>query len=123
MNTTIQTVDLTVGTTRFAPNAAGLVASLFARGGTANGTFIFRKNGVFPCKPDGEAFAFLVANPGQSRFFVTVRQQEDGRLRYSFGLSDGDAVRLGISGLGHLATIDEADRVWEQAKAIAEGAS
>lgn len=109
---------LAVGSTKFARNGAALVSTLFESSGTASGLFRIRKNGVLFMLPDGTPFAFLVANAGQSQFFVSASKQSDGRTRYSFGLSDADAVRLGISGLSYSAQSDEAARVWAVASAL-----
>ena len=63
---------LCVGKRRFVPSAQALVDSLFLAGGTADGIFKVRANGVLFCAPNGEPVAFLVANPAQDQFFVTA---------------------------------------------------
>ncbi len=103
---------LTVGTTKFARTPALLTASLFEGGGTANGTFKVRKDGVLFLNAKGEPFAFLVANRHGERFFVSCSKREGG-IFYMFGLADSDASLLGISSLGYKARGDEAIRVWD----------
>lgn len=103
---------LTVGITKFARTPALLAESLFRAGGTANGTYKVRKNGVLFLKPDGEPFAFLVANRGE-RFFVSCSRQEGGRIRYMFSTSSLDELRLGLAGLGYAACNAESARVWD----------
>ena len=107
--------SLTVGSTKFAPSAKALVSTLFDASGTASGLFRIRKNGVLFSLPDGEPFAFLVANNRGERFFVSAGKQRDGRTFYSFGLSDSAAVRLGLAGMKYSAQQDEAVRVWQAA--------
>ena len=103
---------LNVGTAYFVSNAARLVESLFNPGGTANGTFKKRKHSVLFSRPDGTPFACLVANPGQSRFFVTASKQGAGKVRYMYGLADRDAALLGIAGLSYIKQVEAADAAW-----------
>jgi hypothetical protein len=104
---------LTVGQTCFARTPALLTESLFRSGGTANGSYKVRKNGVLFLKPCGAPFAFLVANPHREPFFVSCFRQDDGRVRYMFSTCGVDEVRLGIAGLGYSAERAEASRVWD----------
>ena len=104
---------ISVGTAKFARNAAALTESLFDPSGTACGFFKVRKHSVLFSLPNGEPFACLVANPGQSRFFVSATKQSPaGRIWYSYGLTDAAALRLGLSHLRYSQQSDEADRVW-----------
>ncbi len=109
---------LAVGSVYFAANARLLVDSLFNAGGTASGTFKARERAVLFSDGKDEPFAALVANPGQSRFFVSCSRSEadGGRVRYMFGLADSDAIKLGLAGMRYSAICDEADRVWEAVK-------
>ena len=93
-------------------------ALLYFVGGTASGTFKVRANSILFSDGKGEPFAALVANPGQSKFFVTCGRSEadGGRIRYMFGLSDRDAVKLGLGGMRYLAVSEEAERVWDAVK-------
>lgn len=103
---------LCVGKCRFVPTKQALVDSLFLAGGTADGIFRIRANGVLFMRPDGSPLAFLVANPAQDQFFVTAFQLTDKRTRYSFSLTDEGARLLGV---GHLSWAEqgrEAGRVW-----------
>jgi len=109
---------IAVGSTKFARNEKALVATLFNASGTASGLFRVRKNGVLFMSPDRSPFAFLVANPNQSQFFVSASRQSDGRTRYSFGLSTVDAVRLGVSGMKYSEQSNEAERVFAEASAL-----
>lgn len=117
---------LTVGTAKFARTPALLTASLFHKGGTANGTYKVRKGGVLFLNAKGEPFAFLVANRWNERFFVSAFIYEGdektpksvkGKLHYMHGLSDRDGVTLGVSGLGWIAEHNEADRIWNEVSA------
>lgn len=103
---------LCVGKRRFVPTKQALVDSLFLAGGTADGIFKVRANGVLFCTPNGEPVAFLVANPAQEQFFVSAFKQADGRTRYSFGLTDAGAQALGVSHLSWAEQGREAGRVW-----------
>jgi hypothetical protein len=109
---------LQVGSAYFVASPALLVDSLFNAGGTAAGTFKAYANRVVFSNPKGEPFAALIANPGQGRFFVTCHRcpESGNRIRYMFGLSDLDAVSLGIAALRYSAQCEEADRVWDAAK-------
>lgn len=103
---------LAVGSTKFAANSRALTETIFDKTGTASGLYSARKHSILFSTPQGEPFACLVANPGQSKFFVSCSRQADRRVRYMFGLSDNDAQRLGISALRYSQQADEADRVW-----------
>lgn len=100
---------------KFAASKALLTESLFDPSGTASGTFKVKRNGVLFSKPTGEPFAFLVANPGQSRFVVSCCRQDDGRIRYMLGgLCDADARLLGVDKLGYMAKMDACERLWNE---------
>ena len=111
---------LQVGTTQFAPSASALVDTLFTNGGTANGTYKVKRNGILFSKANGEPFAFLVANRHGERFFVSCSRQEDGKIRYMFGISKREEMLLGIREMGWTALHDEADRVWQTANGGAQ---
>lgn len=108
-----QPAVITVGSLKFARSASALVDTLFAPGGTASGMFKLRKHSVLFRRPDGEAFACLIANPGQSKFFVTAFKLADGVTRYSYGLTDESKRLLGLESLTYSQQADEASRVWE----------
>jgi hypothetical protein len=73
-------------------------------------------------RADGTPCAFLVANPGQSRFFVTAYKTQDGKTRYMFSACEITRRFLGLSDLGYREELDEAARVWAAlAKAQGEG--
>jgi hypothetical protein len=103
---------LTVGSTKFARTSALLTASLFHKGGTANGTYKVRKNGILFLNAKGEPFAFLVANRHGERFFVSCCTEGNG-IRYGYGLADWDKALLGLSGYAYRAMQDEPARIWE----------
>lgn len=109
---------LTIGAVRFAPSQSALVETLFDPSGTASGIYKKRKYGVLFSKPDGEPFAFLVANPNQSQFFVSAGRQSDGRTVYSFGLSNTDAVRLGLSAMKYSERCGAAECAWKAVSAL-----
>ncbi len=109
---TALSVGLTVGTRKFSRSASALVDSLFDPSGTSDGIYRKRKHSTLFMRPNGEPFACLVANPGQSRFFVSAFRQSDGRTRYSYGLTDADRDSLGLHGMGYGQQSDEAARVW-----------
>jgi len=98
----------------FVQSSKNLIDTLFLPGGTASGTFKQRKRGVLFHKPDGEPFAYLAAHES-TPFFVTCSRQEDGRIRYMFGLADCDALRLGILGMRFSLQRETAREVWENA--------
>lgn len=83
------------------------------------GIYKVRKNGILFSDLSGEPFAFLVANPGQTQFFVSAFRQNDGRMRYMFGLSSVDEARLGLSDLSYGEQGEEAARVWAQVQDFA----
>ena len=104
---------LPVGTHLFAPSASALVDTLFNPSGTADGIYSVRKNGVMFKRPNGDPFAFLVANPGQSQFFVTAWTFE-GRTHYMRGgLTDESKRLLGVDRLTYSELSDEAARIWD----------
>lgn len=112
MKTLTAPVMLTVGALTFAPSASALVDTLFNPSGTADGIYSVRKHGVMFKRPNGEPFAFLVANPGQSQFFVTA-WTFNGRTHYMRGgLTDESKRLLGVSALSYSQLSDEAARVW-----------
>jgi hypothetical protein len=106
---------LKIGNAVFARTDAALVETLFKPidGKTASGLFRPRKNGVLFMRPNGEPAAFLAANPGQSKFWVTAFTGEDGRTRYMFSATDDTKAFLGIGGLGYAAESEQAARAWE----------
>ena len=111
---------LPVGARLFAPSASALVDTLFVpsdrpngQKGTADGIYSVRKRGVMFKRPDGSPFAFLVANPGQSQFFVTAFLF-NGRTHYMRGgLTDESKRLLGLDGMTYSQQADEAARVWD----------
>lgn len=103
---------IAIGALRFAPSVSALVDTLFSPSGTADGIYSVRKRGVMFKRPNGEPFAFLVANPGQSRFFVSAFTLADGKQRYSYGLTDSDRDSLGMASMSYSQQSDEAERVW-----------
>lgn len=111
--TTNNLPTLLIGLRRFAPSASALVNSLFDHSGSADGIYSVRKAGVMFKRPDGSPFAFLVANPGQSQFFVTAFLCR-GRTHYMRGgLTDEGQRLLGVSALTYSQQSDEAARVWD----------
>ena len=102
-----------IGNYKFANGAAALVDSLFESGGTASGIFRKRQHSVLFRKANGEPWFCLVANPGQSRFFVSAFKLEDGKTRYAFALSSVDANQLGFDRLTYSALNEVADTVWQ----------
>ena len=115
---------LKVGNVVFARSPSALVETLFKPidGQTASGLFRARKNGVLFMRPDATPCGFLVANPGQSRFFVTAYKTQNQKTRYMFSTSKETERFLGLSELGYREQLDEAARVWAAlAKAQGEG--
>ena len=79
----------------YAPNAAALVRSLFAPGGTMHGTYKVAKRGVSLFAPDGTLRAFVVDNAHGEQFMVSARK-EHGRIRYMCALTGADQDWLGV---------------------------
>lgn len=104
----------------FVPTASAFTDSLFNAGGTAAGLYRIRKNGVLFMRPNGDPFAFLVANPRQQAFFVTATKSEPdgGRIRYMYGLCDWHAEALGVESLKYGESLDRARDVWHAAQEI-----
>jgi hypothetical protein len=102
---------------RFVRRPSQLIDALFSGPTTPDGLFAPRKNGVLFSRPGGEPVAFLVANPGQSKFFVSCHKQEDGRLRYMFGLSSVGESFLGLAGRRYSEAADIAESVWQEFQA------
>jgi len=121
MSTLTRSQLIAVGCTKFARNASALVDSLFLPGGTASGLFKPRKHSVLFSKATGEPFACLIANAGQSQFFVSCSMvpQSNGKeaLVYMYGLNDSDRKSLGLAGLTYLQESDEAARIWSECSA------
>lgn len=88
-----------------------MIDSLFNAKGTADGFYRKRRNGVMFFKPDGEPFAFLVANKYGERFFVTC-SKVSGKTWFSYALTEADEKRIGLSGATYRAKIETAERVW-----------
>ena len=88
--TTIETVSL-YGKT-YARNTRGVVASLFASGGTANGTFRATKAGVYLSDLQGDERAF-VRKDGLGP--VTVTRTESGKRYYMFSTCRPESIWLG----------------------------
>jgi hypothetical protein len=76
------------------------------------GTFKKRKWGILFLE-NAIPFAYMVANKHGERFFVTCSLQDDGRIRYMFGLADSDKVKLGLADFSYLQERSEAERIWE----------
>ncbi len=108
---------IAVNGVRFVRNASLLVDSLFNAGGTASGLFRARKHSVLFMRPNGGPFACLIANPGQSQFFVSCSMAPQGggksALYYNYGLTDEGKNLLGLAGLSHSQQSDEAARIWD----------
>jgi len=98
---------------RFVRRPSQLIDALFSGPTTPDGLFAPRKNGVLFSRPTGEPIAFLVANPNRSRFFVSCHKQEDGKLRYMFGLSSAGESFLGLAGRRYSEAADIAESVWQ----------
>jgi len=121
METKNTVTSLSVNGLRFVRNAALLVDSLFNAGGTASGMFKVRKHSVLFMRPNGEPFACLIANPGQSQFFVScdMAPQSGGKsaLYYNYSITDEGKRLLGLSGLTYSQESNEAASVWAAANA------
>lgn len=76
-----------------------------------DGYFKVRRRGVVFFDASKREFAFLVANKFNERFFVTCARR-DGRLWFMHALSEGDAARLGLAGLGLGETRQLAETLW-----------
>ncbi len=111
METNHSPQTLTVGRAKFARNNSALISTLFNASGTASGLFRVRRNGVLFMRPTGEPFAFLVANPGQGKFFVSCRK-EGSAIRYLFSMTESDRAFLGLAGLSYMAAVETAEQVW-----------
>jgi hypothetical protein len=115
---------LKVGNVVFARSPSALVETLFKPidGQTASGLFRARKNGVLFMRADGTPCGFLVANPGQAKFWVSAFKTNEGKTRYMFSTSKETERFLGLTDLGYREQLDEAARVWAAlAKAQGEG--
>ncbi len=98
----------------YARTGRDMVASLFSPGGTANGLFKRRKNGVALYGMDGKLRAFIVSNTHGERFAVTAYEFQ-GRPRYMHGLTEADRQWLGLPDSlgGERAAIDAAGATLE----------
>tara|TARA_R110000868_G_C10398819_1_gene721088 strand:- start:121 stop:345 length:225 start_codon:yes stop_codon:yes gene_type:complete len=65
----------------------------------------------------GKPEFFLVANPGQSQFFVSCERLATGKICYAFAISSKTEEKLGIS--SHKLASELAESVWEQTKGAA----
>ena len=79
----------------YAPNAAALTDSLFQSGGTANGIYKRRKNGIALYGANGRLRSFIVVNSHGERFAVSAHDYA-GKPRYLFALTENDREWLGL---------------------------
>lgn len=98
---------------KFARNDAAFTETLFDKDGTACGMFKVRMRGVEFMKPNGELFAFLVANKHGERFFVSA-YKIDGKKWYMHSTTDEAEKLLNLEGLGYLDKILLARETWEE---------
>jgi len=104
---------ISINGVKFAPSSSALVESLFNPEGTASGIYKIKRNGVLFCKPDGDPFAFLVANRSSHCYFVSCAKQEDGRIFYLYSTCSLDEKRLGIESLSYGEKDRLAESIWE----------
>ena len=105
---------LNINGAKFARNDAAFADTLFDKDGTACGMFKVRKRGVEFMKPNGEIFAFLVANRYGERFFVSAYKRDDKKY-YMYSTTDEAEKLLNLKGLGYLDAILLARKTWEEA--------
>ena len=105
---------INVNGAKFAKNDSALVETLFDLDGTARGTFKIRKRGVEFYKPDGDLFAYLVANEYGERFFVSAFIH-DGKKHYMQSTTSEAESLLNLEGLSYLEGIELARNVWKAA--------
>jgi len=101
----------------YLPNKKGIAATLFQPigGKTADGFYQVKRNGVLFLSPTKEPRFFLVANPGQSQFFVSCGRTEKGRICYSFALSSLDGKRI-MGEATYSTQCNLASGIWESVK-------
>ena len=105
---------LKINGAKFARNDAAFTETLFDKDGTACGMFKVGKRGVEFMKPDGELFAFLVADRHGERFFVSAYKR-DGKKYYMYSTTDEAEKLLNLSELGYRDKILLARETWEEA--------
>lgn len=103
---------LQIGSATFVRRTSQAVDALFTGPRTPSGLFKPLKYGVLFSTLAGEPFAFLVANRGQSQFFVSCSRLADGKIRYQFGLSWVDEAKLGLKGMSYGTICDAAANAW-----------
>jgi len=106
---------LKINGAKFAQNDAAFIQTIFDKDGTACGMFKVRKNGIEFMKPNGELFAFLVANRYGERFFVSAHK-ESGRNRYMNSTTFEAEKLLNLSELKYRETIELARKTWKDAQ-------
>jgi hypothetical protein len=100
----------------FVKSGKALVETLFQPTGTASGIFKIRKDGILFMRPNGDPFAFLVANRHGERFFVTCyRFEGDGKMRYMHALTEEGERLLGLFEMSFKESHETASRVWKEA--------
>lgn len=104
---------LNINGAKFARNDSVFVKTLFDNDGAAQGLFKVRKRGVEFMKPNGDLFAFLVANKHGERFFVSAFKT-DGKKRYMYSTTSEAEKLLNLSELGYRDKIELARKTWEQ---------
>ena len=107
---------LNVNGAKFARTNDAFVETLFDVDGTACGMFRKLKNGIQFMLPDGELFAFLVANDKGERFFVNASKAEGGRMRTQFSTGEYAEKMLNLSECGYRETIEIARKTWDSLK-------
>jgi hypothetical protein len=78
-------------------------------------TYKKRKNGVLFLNNKIPLF-FLVANPGQSKFFVSCFVDGKGRTNYAFALSSTDEKKLGFDKIKYSERCELAEKIWDSLK-------
>lgn len=85
---------LTIFGRKFARNDKEFVGSLFEHGGTCHGYYKRTVNGVRLFDIQRNPRAYVVCNPAQGYFAVTMHEH-DGNLRYMHALCSDDKAWLG----------------------------
>ncbi len=104
---------LNVNGAKFARNDSAFTKTLFDCDGTACGLFKVRKRGIEFMKPNGELFAFLVANRFGERFFVSAHKV-DGKKHYMHSTTSEANKLLNLINLGSYAKMELARETWEK---------
>lgn len=102
---------ISVNGRKFVRNNAEAIDTLFHNDGTFHGFYRASKRGVLLSDMQNKGRVFIVNNPGEYPYPVTVTTTDRGLLYYMQALTEADSKWSGFDGISYAAGIAECKRI------------